>query len=137
MDLRKYLVNLVAYKWLQYVLRSIWQTRQKQLEASAHRLDRGRHTARNEVSECCANLSSRSQTMQTSCPFNEPKGNTFDQGRVIAQAVSRRFATAAARVRSQVRPCGIFGGQSGTGAGFFRVLRFPLPILIPPTTPHS
>jgi hypothetical protein len=44
---------------------------------------------------------------------------------------------AAARARSQVRSCGICAGQSGTGAGFLRVLRFPLPILIPPTTPHS
>jgi hypothetical protein len=58
-------------------------------------------------------------------------------GRVIAQAVSRRFPTAATRVRAQVRSCGIWGGQSGTGAGFLRVLRLPLPILIPPTAPHS
>jgi hypothetical protein len=27
--------------------------------------------------------------------------------------------------------------QNGTGAGFLRVLRLPLPILIPPTAPHS
>jgi hypothetical protein len=27
--------------------------------------------------------------------------------------------------------------KSGTGAGFLRVLRFPLPILIPPTALHS
>jgi hypothetical protein len=54
----------------------------------------------------------------------------------IAQAVSRRVAMAAARVRSQVRSCRICGGQSGSGAGFLRVLRFPLPILIPPTAPH-
>jgi hypothetical protein len=55
----------------------------------------------------------------------------------IAQAVSRRLPTAATQVLSQVRLCGICGGQSGTGAGLLPVLRFPLPILIPPTTPLS
>jgi cytochrome c553 len=35
--------------------------------------------------------------------------------RAIAQAVSHRLATAAARVRSQVKSCGMCGGQSGTG----------------------
>jgi hypothetical protein len=58
-------------------------------------------------------------------------------GRAIAQAVSRRLPTAAARVRSQVKSCGICGGQSGTVTCFLRVLPFPLPILIPPTAPHS
>jgi hypothetical protein len=58
-------------------------------------------------------------------------------GRAIAQAVSRRLPTAAARVRAQVRLCGICGGQLGTGAGFLRGFRFSLPILIPPTAPHS
>jgi hypothetical protein len=38
--------------------------------------------------------------------------------------VSRRTLTAEARVRSRVSPCGIYGGQSGTGIGFPRVLRF-------------
>jgi hypothetical protein len=58
-------------------------------------------------------------------------------GRVIAQGVSSRLPTAAVRVRAQFRLCDISGGRSDTGAGFFRVLRFPLPIHIPPTAPHS
>jgi hypothetical protein len=57
--------------------------------------------------------------------------------RTIAQAVSRRLPTAAVRVRPRVYSCGICGGQSGTEAGFLRVLRFPLPIRIPPTAPQS
>jgi hypothetical protein len=54
-----------------------------------------------------------------------------------AQTVSRRHLIAVARIRCQVRSCGIYGGQSGTGVGFLRILRFPLPILIPTTAPHS
>jgi hypothetical protein len=53
------------------------------------------------------------------------------------EAISRRLPTAAARVRAQVMSCGICGVQSGIGAGFIRVLRFPLPTLIPPTAPLS
>jgi hypothetical protein len=58
-------------------------------------------------------------------------------GHAIAQAASRWFPTAAARVRAWVWSCGIWGGQSGAGAGFLRVLRFPLPIFIPPIAPQS
>jgi hypothetical protein len=58
-------------------------------------------------------------------------------GRDIAQAVSRWLPTATVHVRVQVRSYVICGGQSDTGAGFPRVLWFPLPILIPPTVPHS
>jgi hypothetical protein len=56
------------------------------------------------------------------------------EGWAIAQAVSRRLPNAAARIRAQVRLCGICGGQSGTEAGFLRVLRFPLPIFVSLTT---
>jgi hypothetical protein len=46
-------------------------------------------------------------------------------GRAIAQAISRRLPTAAARARVKVRPCGICGGSSDTGAGFLLVFGFP------------
>jgi hypothetical protein len=59
-----------------------------------------------------------------------------NRGRAIAHSVSRWLATAAARVRAQVRSSGIYDVQCGTGAGFLRVLWFPLPILIPPTAAH-
>jgi hypothetical protein len=62
---------------------------------------------------------------------------TGQGGRAIAQAVSRRLPTPAARVRAQVKSRGIWCAQSGIGAGFLRVLPFPLPILIPLTAPHS
>jgi hypothetical protein len=58
-------------------------------------------------------------------------------GRAIAKAVSRWLPTAVARVQSRVWLSGICGGQSGVGAGFLRVLRFPLPIFIPPNSPSS
>jgi hypothetical protein len=51
-------------------------------------------------------------------------------------AVSRRLPTAAVRVRTHVRSYGICGSQSGTGASFLRVLRFPLTNFIPPTAPY-
>ena len=46
------------------------------------------------------------------------------EGRAMAQAVSRRSLTVKARVRSRVSPCGICGGQSGTGTGFSPSCRF-------------
>jgi hypothetical protein len=58
-------------------------------------------------------------------------------GHAIAQAVSRWLPTTAVRVRSRVWSSGISGGQSDAGAGFLRVLRFPLPIFIPPIAPQS
>jgi hypothetical protein len=58
-------------------------------------------------------------------------------GRAIAQAVSRWRTTAAARVQTRVWSSVIYGGQSGAGAGFLRVLQFPLLIFIPPNSPSS
>jgi hypothetical protein len=66
------------------------------------------------------------------CTFVVPRSRN---GGAIAQAVSRRLPTSAARFRSQVKSCGICGGQIGVGTGFPRVLRFPL--TIPPTAPQS
>jgi hypothetical protein len=62
-------------------------------------------------------------------------GSISAVGRAVDQAVSRWLPTAAARVRVR-GACGVCGGQSGIGAGFLRVLRFPLPI-IPPVSPAS
>jgi hypothetical protein len=45
--------------------------------------------------------------------------------RAIAQTVSRRLPTAATRVRARFMSCGVYGGQSGTAAGFLRVLGLP------------
>jgi hypothetical protein len=56
--------------------------------------------------------------------------------RAIAQAVRRRFLAPAVQVLSQVRYCGINGRKGGIEASLLRILRIPLPILIPPTTPH-
>jgi hypothetical protein len=53
-------------------------------------------------------LSVLAWTVARACGFNRLKG------RAMAQAVSRRPVTAEA----PVGPCGIYGGQSGTGTGF-------------------
>jgi hypothetical protein len=58
-------------------------------------------------------------------------------GHATVQVANRRLLTAAVWVRSQVRSRGFCGGQNGTGAGFLQVIRFPLPILIPPNAPYS
>jgi hypothetical protein len=57
---------------------------------------------------------------------------TILKGCVMAQTVSRQPLTTEAQVHVWVSPCGICGGQSGTGAGLLRV-RWFLPVsIIPP-----
>jgi hypothetical protein len=58
-------------------------------------------------------------------------------GNDVNRSYIREIPTAAARVQTRVWSSGIYGGQSGTGAGFLRVLRFPLSIFIPPNSPSS
>jgi hypothetical protein len=47
------------------------------------------------------------------------------------------WSTPATRVLSHVRSYEIYVGRSGIGAGSLRIARFPLPIVIPPSAPHS
>jgi hypothetical protein len=53
--------------------------------------------------------------------------NFLSYGRAIAQAVSRWLPTATVRGLRPCRHVEFCGRQSGAGAGFLRVLRFPLP----------
>jgi hypothetical protein len=95
----------------------------------------------NEFSGSCKILENSYAPVVTFHLFSSGRNNTerscLNLGRVIAQTVSRRLPNAAACVRARIRSYGISGGQNGTGADFLRVLQFPLPILIPPTAPHS
>jgi hypothetical protein len=49
-------------------------------------------------------------------------------GRVVGQAGSRRLPTAEARARARFKSCWACGGLNGSGAGYFGVLRFPMPL---------
>ena len=53
----------------------------------------------------------------------------------MAQAVSRRPLIAEARIRTRASQCGISGGQSGSGIGFFPDY-FGLPVNFIPPVPH-
>jgi hypothetical protein len=69
------------------------------------------------------------------CSIRLLKGNLY--GAAPGQAVSRCPPTVAIRVRARFRSCGICGGQSGIGAGFFLSTSVSLPIFIPPISPQS
>jgi hypothetical protein len=46
---------------------------------------------------------------------------TLEMGRAMSQAVSLQPLIAEAWVHARINPCGICGGQSGTGIGFGQV----------------
>jgi hypothetical protein len=57
-------------------------------------------------------------------------------GHAVVQAVSCWLPAAASRVRVRAA-CRDCGEQSSIGAGFLRVLPFPMPIIIPPISPST
>jgi hypothetical protein len=78
------------------------------------------------------NLDSASfqRKLKTQCTVTFDSHRT-QQGRAMAQAVSRRPLTAEARVRARVNPCGICGGQSGTGQVLSEYFGFPCKFILP------
>jgi hypothetical protein len=58
-------------------------------------------------------------------------------GRAMAQAVSRRPLTAAARVRAHVNPVGFMAEKVALGQVFIRVLQFSPVNIIPSWASHS
>jgi hypothetical protein len=71
------------------------------------------------------------------CPIPNGFRDRAISGRAMSQAVSRWIPTAVARVPARFWSRAICGGQNGAGAGFLRVLRFTLPMFIPPNSPSS
>jgi hypothetical protein len=65
---------------------------------------------------------SLASTFITSCL---PSCFTMSIGCARVQAVSRRISTTPSQFQSQVRTCGIRGGQDGTVACYLRLLRVP------------
>jgi hypothetical protein len=69
-------------------------------------------------------------------PWNLSGHYEYHLGRAVAQAVSRWFPTVAVQIRVRAA-CGVCGELNGNGVSFLRVLRFPLPVIIPPISPSS
>jgi hypothetical protein len=78
----------------------------------------------------CLKVLSKNRKAQTKY-MHKKQALTIDRGRAIAQAVSRRLPTAAARVQTRLGTWDFVMDESGAGAGFLRELRFPLPIYTP------
>jgi hypothetical protein len=72
--------------------------------------------------------SSSSQSLIVSCVVSVCSRAVPLLKQLVAGFPPRRPGSRPGRARE------VCGGQSGTGVGFLRVLRFPLPIIIPPTS---
>jgi hypothetical protein len=89
------------------------------------------------VVECCKTQKQISISDTRTLTWGKTRAEScIWKGRAVVPAVSHRLPTAEARFRSQLRSYGICDGKCVTGAGFSRVLLFPLPV-IPPIAPHS
>jgi hypothetical protein len=72
----------------------------------------------------------------STCLLSQHSQTTW--GHAIAKAVRRRlFTVPPSQFGARVSSCRSCSEQSGSEAGFLGVLRFPLLILIPRTSPHS
>jgi hypothetical protein len=61
----------------------------------------------------------------------------FSQGRAIAQAVSRRLSLLRPGFEPRSGRVGLLVDEVALGQVFFEYFGFLMPILIPPTAPHS
>jgi hypothetical protein len=61
----------------------------------------------------------------------------FHVTRELIYQCSHRYHFLSSAKRLRRWPCGICRGQSGARTDFLRVLRFPLPIFVPPIAPQS
>jgi hypothetical protein len=106
----------------------------RQIPLCRSQYNRGYNIAIHRLSKKAYALKSYSEIL---IPLSHSGDNQSCNGRSIAQAVNHGLPTAVAQVRFQVWTCGICSGRSGPRAGFLRVLRFTLPLIIPPNAPYS
>jgi hypothetical protein len=86
--------------------------------------------------EWVLNSSLRSPRQEFELPYLTITQRRYLRLRTCHNSGNRWLPNSAVRVRARVKSCGICGGQNDTGAGFLRVLRFPLPI-VPMIAAHS
>jgi hypothetical protein len=99
----------------------------RQSSAAVHSFRAGRGVCGLSPSLTRRNTGTHSETYQQRYLNIEDRTSSIGKG---------TSTTTVARVRSLVRSCAICGEQSDTGAGYLRVLRFPMAILTTQTAQH-